>query len=239
MLEGQNASILLRGNVVLPDGVARDRYIHVDDGVIASISRRKPPLTDEIPFFELGRNDWIFPGLLDLHTHSSYNLLPIWRSYRAPFDNRFEWRGDDGYRTEVRGVHKEISTPENKTAKAVFGELQAVAGGTSVLQESFDLDSDIGTDGRLLLCRDTASARDLGLPKDKWIYSVVDFYRPDRNTGVATPVDKSFKRYLDTAARAEARPPLGQMRQGRGQIALVARYFSDDFQCPIWVAQMV
>ncbi|MCP4074016.1 MAG: amidohydrolase family protein [Hyphomicrobiales bacterium] len=215
MLEGQNASILIRGNVVLPDGIAKNRYIHVDKGVIASISRRKPPLTDTLPYFELGSNDWIFPGLLDLHTHSNYNLLPIWRSYQAPFDNRFEWRGYDEYRKEVRGVHKQISTPENKKAIAVFGELQAVAGGTSVLQESFDLDSDIGAKDRLLLCRDTASARDLGLPKSKKIFSVVDFYRPDRTTGEASTVDSKFNRYLKEREKGNLAATLAHLAEGR------------------------
>lgn len=215
MLDGSVSSILLRGNTVLPDGVALDRYILVRNGRIAAISRRRPPLTEDIPYVQTERTDWIFPGLLDLHTHSVYNILPLWRSPNAPFDNRFEWRADAGYRSEVREVHKKINKGHNRKVIGLFGELQAVAGGTVVLQESVDLDRDKGSSDRLLLCRDTASATDLGLPSTKRILSVVDLFKPDKTTGEPAPVERSLNRYEKLRVEKKLIATLVHLAEGR------------------------
>ncbi len=102
--------VLLSGRIVLPDGGARQRYVLVQGGVIRWISRSRPPaaLTAGAREIVTRSQDWIFPGLIDLHTHSWYNILPLWRSERAPFDNRHVWRGDSGYKAGLRGVLDEL-----------------------------------------------------------------------------------------------------------------------------------
>lgn len=35
---------------------------------------------------------WIFPGMIDLHGHLKYHVLPFWNVSQARFANRFEWR---------------------------------------------------------------------------------------------------------------------------------------------------
>lgn len=169
---------LLSGRIVLPDGGARQRYVLVRDGKIVWISRSRPPEAwlEDVVEVATGPQDWIFPGLLDLHTHASYNILPLWRSPRAPFDNRFAWRADAGYRAEVRDVSRKIRG--HRAARQVFSELQALAGGTCVLDQNYPLDSD--RDGAAtVLCRDTGSAIEMGVPDGKRIRAVVDFFRPD------------------------------------------------------------
>ncbi len=216
MLKSVASSLLLRGNVVLPDGSARDRYVQVRDGRIVSISRVRPPRTDDLPYVATRRSDWIFPGLIDLHTHSAYNLIPLWISDRAPFRNRFEWRGDDGYGTNVKRVKREI-TKSDALVVGVASELQAVAGGTAVLQESRPLDTDIGAKDGLLLCRDTASATDLGLDPKRRIYSVVDFFRPsdrDPRNGVPTP-HNTIDRYVAARDAGKLVATIGHLSEGQ------------------------
>lgn len=194
MIEGEEGSLLIRGDAVTADGIARDRFILARGGRITEISRRRPPRTDGIPLIETRRGDWIFPGLINLHTHSTYNFLPLWRSPDAPFDNRFEWRRNEAYKREVSQVARDLAKGEGmREAIGVFGELQAVAGGTAVLQEDFALDSEKKLGG-LLLCRDTASASDFGLSEDKLILSVVDFFRPGSDNAPA-PVADTLDRY--------------------------------------------
>src|SRR5687767_3866106 len=136
MLQGQEASLLLRGDIVTPDGIARDRYILVRDGRIAEISRRRPARTENVRFLETRRGEWIFPGLINLHTHATYNFLPLWRSPFYPFANRFEWRGDVSYKKDVGGFARDFAKRDGmREIISVFGELQAVAGGTAILQE--------------------------------------------------------------------------------------------------------
>ena len=120
---GKSKPLLLRGKMVHTDGTARDRYIYIRDERIVSIGRTRPPRSEDALYVETGPDDWIYPGLLDLHTHSAYNLLPLWFSEYAPFDNRFEWRSDSGYKKDVRDTYKAINTGKNKKILALFAEL--------------------------------------------------------------------------------------------------------------------
>ncbi|HWT14077.1 MAG TPA: amidohydrolase family protein [Allosphingosinicella sp.] len=215
MIEGQQASLLIRGDAVTPDGIARDRYIVVRDGRIAEISRRRPARTEGLKLLETRRGDLIFPGLINLHTHSTYNPLPLWRSPDAPFDNRHEWRNNAGYKKAVSGVSRSLSAlPGMERTISVFGELQAVAGGTAVLQEDKDLESERSLGG-LLLCRDTASADDLGLPAESAIMSVVDFFKPrDRTSGPPEP-QRSIAAYAARRAAGTLAATIVHLAEGR------------------------
>ncbi|MEM7711242.1 MAG: hypothetical protein AAF264_10925, partial [Pseudomonadota bacterium] len=172
-------SLLLKGRVVHPDGSARERYLLIRDGAIRWISRSRPPagLLEGVREITTGPEDWIFPGLIDLHSHTGFNFLPLWSSDRAPFDNRHVWRRDGGYRAAIRDVRNQLRS--ERKARKIFAELQAVAGGTTLLDEPYPLDSE-DTDGATVLCRSTGNGRDLGLPDDNRLISVVDFFRPDR-----------------------------------------------------------
>ena len=215
MLKTVPSSMLLRGSVVHPDGSARDRYVLVRDGRIVSISRVRPPRADDLPYVETRRSDWIFPGLIDLHTHSAYNLIPLWISDRAPFMNRYEWRGDSGYGEAVKRVKKQI-TEEEELVVEVASELQAVAGGTAVLQESRPLDTDVGARDSLLLCRDTASASDLGLDPKQRVYSVVDLFKPPWPEYSGTPQpQKSIDRYVKDRDGGKLVATIAHLAEGR------------------------
>ncbi len=87
MYEETARPLLLRGKVVQPDGTAPDRYMLIENGRITSISRRRPPRTQDALYVKTESEDWIFPGLLDLHTHATYNLQPLWE---APGTNRVQ-----------------------------------------------------------------------------------------------------------------------------------------------------
>ena len=238
MLEGQQGSVLIRGDIVTEDGFARDRYILVRDGVIAEIGRRRPARSDDLPFLDTQRGDWIFPGLINLHTHSTYNFLPIWASPDAPFDNRFEWRGNPGYKAAVSQVASKINQGDRKTTVSVFGELQAVAGGTAILQEDFALDQE-KTLGGLLLCRDTASPADLGMAPGGLIQSVVDFFRPS-SAGVPTRQD-SIGRYAaarDNGTLIASIVHLAEGRSGFGSNRGVDPYSRAEFEAFMALPEM-
>lgn len=210
MLEGQESALLIRGDIVTPDGIARDRYILSRGGRIVEISRRRPPRTDGLPFIETKRGDWVFPGLINLHTHATYNFLPLWRSPNAPFANRFEWRSDAGYKKEVSALARSLTDRE---AIGVFGELQAVAGGTAILQEDFPLDSNKKL-GQLLLCRDTSSPGNFGLPPETKIMSVVDFFRPGAD-GKPAPEQSRLDQYRKAREAGTLTATIVHLAEGR------------------------
>ncbi|HVG34449.1 MAG TPA: amidohydrolase family protein [Pyrinomonadaceae bacterium] len=205
--------LLLRGKIVQPDGTGLDRYVLVENGVIKSVSRGRPPLTRDAVLIELGHNDWIYPGLIDLHTHTDYNMLPIWETDKSPFANRFAWRGDDGYRRVVSGGH-DLIVKQQRAAVAVFAELQAIAGGTATIQESQPLESNQSGDGNPLLCRGTGLSVDLGLGS-KQILSVVDFFRPNASGDTAEPQQKKLDQYLNMRAEGSLQATLAHLAEGR------------------------
>ncbi len=221
-------SYLLRGQVALPGGEAGERYLHVERGTITSVTAERPEVPEGTLEVHTREGDWIFPGLLDLHTHSDYNVLPIWDSAIGPFDNRFGWRGDPVYRRQVSETKYRLvdADERNQLILEVFAELQAIAGGTTVLQESYALDRNLGSDDSLLLVRDTADPSDLGLPEGGEIRSVVDFFRPDKETGEPSPVFDDKRQMTRLAAYAEDRdagrllavlPHLAEGRSGFGR----------------------
>jgi 5-methylthioadenosine/S-adenosylhomocysteine deaminase len=206
--------LLLRGKIVQPDGTGLDRYVLVENGVIVSVSRRRPPLTRDAVLVELGNNDWIYPGLVDLHTHTDYNMLPLWKTDKVPFDNRFKWRSDDGYRMVVSGGHDLLKVKQYQTAVAVFAELQAIAGGTATIQESQSLESNQSGDGNPVLCRGTGGSSDLGLGA-KQIFSVVDFFKPNASGDVADPQQKKLEQYLNMRSQGTLQATLAHLAEGR------------------------
>ena len=204
--------LLLRGKIVQPDGTGLDRYVLIKDGIIKSVSRGRPSLTHDAILVELGKDDWIFPGLIDLHTHSDYNVLPLWKTDKFPFANRFAWRSDPGYKEVVSGGH-ELIVKDQRTVVAVFAELQAIAGGTTTIQESQSLESNQTTDNNPLLCRGTGNTTDLRIAPGE-ILSVVDFFRPSPAGDVAQPQNKIDK-YVQMRDAGTLKATLAHLAEGR------------------------
>jgi 5-methylthioadenosine/S-adenosylhomocysteine deaminase len=179
--------LLLTGRTVYTDGSARQRYVLVREGRVVWIGGSRPPsaLAGGAREIVTGPRGWIFPGLLNLHTHAAYNVLPLWHSRKAPFANRFEWRADPDYRADISGRLAALKTVRgSQQTVAVLSELQAIAGGTSVLDQSNRLDAN-AAEATIVLCRDTGKATDVGLPADRRIDSIVDFFTP--KNGVPAP----------------------------------------------------
>jgi 5-methylthioadenosine/S-adenosylhomocysteine deaminase len=83
---------------VLDDGV-----VYIDGGRIADVraAGAEPPdgFTDA-PVVRAGGT--VYPGLIELHNHLSYNVIPLW-AVPATFVNRDQWAGRDDYRVAVTG----------------------------------------------------------------------------------------------------------------------------------------
>lgn len=237
-------SYLLRGKVVQADGTAPDRYLWIRDGRIAAMRRSRPPRTEGLPVIHTGGEDWIFPGLLDLHTHAKYNLLPIWESKNAPYDNRFQWRADPQYHREIcdmvayltrpTGVEGKVSAADQAHIETLttFAEAQAVVGGSTTLQESLCLE-DIQNDlDNVVLCRSTGEPEDLGLPADGLVFSPIDLFRPDDH-GEPRRLDKILDEYLQARATGRLHCTLAHLAEGKsgfGDSAGVDPYCRKEFE---------
>lgn len=189
------------------------------DGVIAKIS----DFEEGIPGVTyLDPACVIMPGLLDIHSHIDYNNMQLWQSEETdlPWDNRFEWRSSAGYRDSIkdkaaflREHWEDIPDPGNPEAcmgdlLQYFTELQAAAGGTTLIQgseddaESYDCTE---SHRKIRLIRSTACPEDLGRDNGQPVADILQLYRPDAEL---TPEDPStYLPPLDTSAWQPVRAP--------------------------------
>src|SRR6266496_1165410 len=105
--------ILLRGTVVTMDAagtILHNGNVLVRDGkILATWNGQKPPQGISIGSavqIDLGSNARIFPGLINLHNHPTYNMLEVWPAPSShveanlgrplgtePYANRYQWNG--------------------------------------------------------------------------------------------------------------------------------------------------
>ena len=104
-------SLLLEGTVVTMDDahrVLRDGRVLVRDGLIVKVwSGSRAPRGVSlrgVKVVSAGRRGLIFPGLIDIHDHPAYDMLPLWPppssdrqpqfgrvTGHEPYDNRYQW----------------------------------------------------------------------------------------------------------------------------------------------------
>ena len=79
---------VLRGTVVAPEGVIADGAVRISGQKIEWVGpwEAQPPGTQVVE-----TQGTIYPGLIDLHNHLTWNVFPRWRAGRL-FPNRYEWQ---------------------------------------------------------------------------------------------------------------------------------------------------
>jgi 5-methylthioadenosine/S-adenosylhomocysteine deaminase len=120
--------LLLKGNLVTPDGVIQGGWLDIERGHILHVEREKP----EIPGARvLETNDLVFPGFIDLHNHPSFNIFPRWTPPHK-FPNRYAWRDWFVYQQQLEGkAHGLLSDPANFCDIDEYVEVKALIGGTT------------------------------------------------------------------------------------------------------------
>ncbi len=84
--------------------VRPDAVVYVEKGAIVSVQDRTqpaPPGFDGVSVVDTGGT--IFPGLIELHNHLSYNALPAWSPVPKRFTDRGQWPNHKDYRPLVSG----------------------------------------------------------------------------------------------------------------------------------------
>jgi 5-methylthioadenosine/S-adenosylhomocysteine deaminase len=147
-------AILLVGTVVTMNAardVIENGHVLVRDGRIAAIWRgEKPPAgisLDGVVRPDLGPQPIIFPGLINLHDHPFYNVLPLWQPPSShvqaamgrptgtePYAHRGQWRGTTP--EHQRLITNPASILNNfRLAEVIkYGKARMVLGGTTTTQ---------------------------------------------------------------------------------------------------------
>ena len=126
---------VLRGRVVTmgPAGVLDDGALLVDAGTIVDVvSAAELPGGDHGPTIRTGGT--IFPGLIELHNHLSYNAMPLW-DVPKPYTNNGQWRGIEPYTRRITKPSQVLGQTDGAAQALVrYTEGRALLGGTTCSQ---------------------------------------------------------------------------------------------------------
>ena len=128
----------LRGRIAqmtTPDAVVDDGIVYVRDGAIASVQDMSAPSPGGFEQVRpLDTHGTIYPGLIDLHDHLSYNALQLW-DIPKKFTNRDQWAQGDTYRKLVTGPMKVLAhTASYVPAVVRYVEAKCLVAGTTTSQ---------------------------------------------------------------------------------------------------------
>jgi cytosine/adenosine deaminase-related metal-dependent hydrolase len=129
---------VLEGKVVTMDdafNVLERGTIYIDAGTIVAVQPTEmaaPPEFDGVPVIRTGGT--IYPGLIELHNHLSYNILPLW-NVPKPFDRREQWRSHPDKQKLITGPMKVLGkTPGYVEAIVRYVECKCLVAGVTTSQ---------------------------------------------------------------------------------------------------------
>jgi cytosine/adenosine deaminase-related metal-dependent hydrolase len=121
---------------LLPDGI-----VYIDQGCFVAVQDRELPAPagfSGVPVVETG--GILFPGLIELHNHLSYNALPMW-SVPKLFQHRDQWSIHKDYRPMISGPMTVIGQSRNSLGQAAllpalvrYVECKCLLGGVTTTQ---------------------------------------------------------------------------------------------------------
>jgi cytosine/adenosine deaminase-related metal-dependent hydrolase/C-terminal processing protease CtpA/Prc len=128
----------LEGKVVTMDSklaVLDEGVVYVDAGQIVAVEETDAPAPagfEDAPLIRTGGT--IYPGLIELHNHLSYNILPLWLVPKL-FENRDRWKGHPEKRKLVTGPMQVLGkTPEYVPAIVRWVEAKCLVSGVTTSQ---------------------------------------------------------------------------------------------------------
>lgn len=139
------APLALAGRVVTMDDaftVKDDAIVYIDKGRIVAVQdRAKPAPPDFSGVAVVETAGTLFPGLIDLHNHLSYNALPLWAPVPKRYAHRGQWPDHPDYRKlisgpmTVVGEHRDADgQPALVSALVRYVECKCLMGGVTTSQ---------------------------------------------------------------------------------------------------------
>ncbi len=114
----------LRATLVTPSEVIESGLIRWSGGRIEAVERGYTG-ADVIDI-----DGVVFPGLIDLHNHLTWNVLPRWKPPRV-LSNRYEWLDLPDYALALSGPHYALTGAGLGCAMNRYGEIKALVNGAT------------------------------------------------------------------------------------------------------------
>ncbi|WP_165390709.1 amidohydrolase family protein [Pseudoduganella lutea] len=142
---------ILAGDVVTMDAgrrIVRHGRVCIDGAAIAAVLAPGEPLPAGFGDVDVTETaGTIFPGLVDLHNHLTYNMLPLWQVQKR-YTNRNQWRTQEAsYQSDVaRPASLLARHPDPGYTRAIirYAECRSLFGGVTTAQ-GMSLSSSHGT----------------------------------------------------------------------------------------------
>lgn len=127
----QTEQLVLRGTVATPSELLPNGFVAISGSKILRVG---PFPGQSLKSTVIETDSFIFPGLIDLHNHITWNLFPRWKPGEL-FSNRYEWQQRKEYKAALDGPHSQLAADHGLICDADrFGEIKAIVGGaTSVV----------------------------------------------------------------------------------------------------------
>jgi hypothetical protein len=131
-------SLALAGQIVVMDTdfhIVKDGVVYIRKGEIVAVQDRTQPAPAEFSSVPVtDTQGTLFPGLIELHNHLSYNALRLWNVPKA-YTNRDQWAGTAEYRKLISGPMTVIGkTPSLLPHLIRFVECKCLVGGVTTSQ---------------------------------------------------------------------------------------------------------
>jgi 5-methylthioadenosine/S-adenosylhomocysteine deaminase len=128
----------LGGRVVTMDDkkhVVDKGVVYIRGGSIVAVQKAAEPAPTGFETVDvIATTGTIYPGLIDLHDHLSYNALQLWDVPKR-YTNRDQWAQGDTYRKLITGPMKALAhTPKYVPAVVRYVECKCLVGGTTTAQ---------------------------------------------------------------------------------------------------------
>jgi cytosine/adenosine deaminase-related metal-dependent hydrolase len=137
--------LALAGRVVTMDEaftVKPNAVVYIDRGSIVAIQDRAqapPPGFEDVAAVDTGGT--LFPGLIELHNHLSYNALPLWSPVPKRFQHRGQWPDHPDYRKLISGPMRVVGEYRDSQGKPAllaplvrYVECKCLLGGVTTTQ---------------------------------------------------------------------------------------------------------
>jgi 5-methylthioadenosine/S-adenosylhomocysteine deaminase len=119
-------SLTLRGTIVTPEAVVADGVIVMNGATITSVT----PFGPQAAATAIDVQGVIFPGLIDLHNHLTWNALPRWTPPHL-FADRYEWQETKEYADALATPHADLVKAGYECDLNRYAELKALANGAT------------------------------------------------------------------------------------------------------------
>jgi 5-methylthioadenosine/S-adenosylhomocysteine deaminase len=136
-------SFVLTGTIVTARGIVNDGTILVVNGRIRDIGTNIA-VPEGTPLLKV--DGVIFPGLIDLHNHLAWNVLPRW-SLPNPVSNRYEWQAMPEYVSHLARPEREMMARGEGCDMERYAEIKALLGGATSVTGSFASSDDTKSNG--------------------------------------------------------------------------------------------